>query len=70
MDEKSRVISEKQKLFVKRERVRRAMIKTRPRETICLQFEEVDLLLKWIKSLETEIKTLEERTKRYGIKSN
>ena len=52
MEEKSTVMSEKQKLFIKRERVRRALIKTRPGETICLQFEEVALLLKWIKELE------------------
>ena len=70
MEEKSRVIGEKQKLFIKRERVRRNLIRTRPGETICLQFEEVDLLLKWIKDLEKDQKTLEERNKRYGIKSN
>lgn len=68
MEEKSRVIGEKQKLFIKRERVRRNLIRTRPGETICLQFEEVDLLLKWIKDLEKDQKTLEERNKRYGIK--
>lgn len=68
MEEKSRIIGEKQKLFIKRERVRRNLIKTRPGETICLQFEEVDLLLKWLKDQETEIKTLEERNRRYGIK--
>lgn len=68
MEEKSRVIGEKQKLFIKRERVRRNLIRTRPGETICLQFEEVELLLKWIKDLEKDQKTLEERNKRYGIK--
>ena len=68
MEEKSRVIGEKQKLFIKRERVRRNLIRTRPGETICLQFEEVALLLKWLKDQETEIKTLEERNRRYGIK--
>lgn len=68
MEEKSRVIGEKQKLFIKRERVRRNLIRTRPGETICLQFEEVDLLLKWIKDLEKDSRTLEERNRRYGIK--
>lgn len=68
MEEKTRVIGEKQKLFIKRERVRRNLIRTRPGETICLQFEEVELLLKWIKDLEKDQKTLEERNKRYGIK--
>lgn len=68
MEEKSRVIGEKQKLFIKRERVRRNLIRTRSGETICLQFEEVELLLKWIKDLEKDQKTLEERNRRYGIK--
>ena len=51
MDE-SRV---KQKLFILRERVRRNLIRTRPGETICLQYEEVSLLLKWIKELERKV---------------
>lgn len=51
MDE-SRV---KQKLFILRERVRRNLIRTRPGETICLQYEEVSLLLKWIKELEMKV---------------
>lgn len=68
MEEKTRVMNEKQKLFIKRERVRRNLIRTRPGETICLQHEETALLLKWIKDLETEIKTHEERNKKYGIK--
>ena len=42
-----------QKLFIKRERVRRELIHTRPGETICLNHEQTDLLLKWIKELET-----------------
>ena len=54
----------RQVLFIKRERVRRNMIRTKPGETICLQFEEVDLLLKWIKELETQVKELEERMKK------
>ena len=58
----------RQNLFIKRERVRRAMIKTRPGETICLQYEEVALLLKWIKELEESVKTQEGRNKKYGIK--
>ena len=44
------------------------MIKTRPGETICLQYEEVALLLKWIKELEESVKTQEGRNKKYGIK--
>ena len=69
-DEKSEVVSEKQKLFIRRERIRRELIKTRKGETICLTFEQVDTLLKWMKELENKIKELEERIKKYGIKVN
>ena len=58
------------KLFIKRERVRRELIRTKPGETICLQYEQVDLLLKWLKELEESAKANEERIKKYGIKSN
>ena len=57
----------KQKLFIKRERVRRNLIRTRPGETICLQFEDVELLLKWIKELEKQSKIQDERRLKYGI---
>ena len=56
------------KLFIKRERVRRELIRTKPGETICLQYEQVDLLLKWLKELEETAKANEERIKKYGIK--
>lgn len=69
-EEKSEVVSEKQKLFIRRERIRRELIKTRPRETICLDFEQVDTLLKWMKELENKIKELEERNRKYGIKGD
>ena len=52
MEEKSRVISERTKLFIRRERLRRELLKTKPGETICLQYEEVEMLLKWVKELE------------------
>lgn len=58
----------KQILFIKRERVRRNLIRTRPGETICLQFEEVELLLKWIKELEEKVKIEDERRSKYGFK--
>ena len=48
--------SYKQKIFIKRERIRRALIKTKPGETICLNYEQVDLLLKWMKELEERAK--------------
>ena len=57
----------KQKLFIKRERVRRNLIRTRPGETICLQYEDVELLLKWIKELENQSKIQDERRLKYGI---
>jgi hypothetical protein len=57
----------KQKLFIKRERVRRNLIRTRPGETICLQYEDIELLLKWIKELEKQSKIQDERRLKYGI---
>jgi hypothetical protein len=47
--------TEKTKLFIKRERIRRNLINTRMGETICLQDWEVQLLLSWIKELESEV---------------
>ena len=38
--------------FIKRERLRRALIKTKPGETICLNYEQVQIILTWIKGLE------------------
>jgi hypothetical protein len=58
----------RQVLFIKRERVRRNLIRTKPGETICLQFEEVELLLKWIKELEEQAKIQDERRSKYGFK--
>jgi len=68
MDAKAEVVSERTKLFIRRERVRRELIRTRPGETICLRYEQVEMLLKWMKELELRVKGLEERIKRYGIK--
>ena len=53
--------NEKRRLFIKRERIRRNLINTRTGETICLNAEQVQILLKWIKELE-------ERVREYGIK--
>ena len=61
MEEKAKVLGEKQKLFIQRERVRRNLIHTKPGETICLGWYEIETLLKWIKELE-------ERTGENGIK--
>ena len=46
------VISDKQKTFIKRERIRRELMKTKPEETICLDGEQTEILLSWIKELE------------------
>ena len=66
MEEKARIIGEKEKRFIKRERIRRALIKTKPGETICLQDWEVEILLKWIKELESEVQTAWEAAKQKG----
>lgn len=65
--EKSIIVREWQKIFIQRERVRRELIHTKPGETICLTYEKVALLLKWIKELETKAKRIEERNGVYGI---
>ena len=52
-----------QKLFIKRERIRRELIHTRPGETICLNSEETETLVLWIKGLENKIKLLEAERK-------
>ena len=57
-----------QKLFIKRERIRRELIHTKPGETICLNFEQVTMLLKWLKELENTVKEQEERRRKYGFK--
>ena len=46
---------EKRHLFIKRERIRRELMRTKARETICLQDWQVDILLDWIKELEERI---------------
>lgn len=45
-------VREKRRLFIKRERIRRELMRTKPGETICLQDWQVDILLDWIKELE------------------
>ena len=67
-EEKSQSINERQKLFIMRERLRRDMMRTKPGETICLNFEQVTMLLKWLKELENTVKEQEERRRKYGIK--
>ena len=52
VEPKLEVVSNARREFIKRERVRRALQKTKPGETICLQYEQTEILLKWIKELE------------------
>ena len=47
-----RNVSERTKKFIKRERVRRELLKIKPHETICLQGDTVEIILTWIKELE------------------
>ena len=47
-----RNVSERTKTFIKRERVRRELLKIKPQETICLQGDTVEIILTWIKELE------------------
>ena len=51
------------KLFVKRERIRRNLMNTKPGETICLNSEETETIVLWIKGLENKIKLLEAERK-------
>ena len=69
-EEKSQIINERQRLFIRRERVRRELLKTEPGETICLSFEQVALLTRWIKELETENKTIKERMGKHGVQKS
>jgi hypothetical protein len=66
--EPEEVVSERTKLFIRRERIRRELMRVKPHETICLQGETVETLLKWIHDLETENKTIKERVLKNGIK--
>ena len=47
------------KLLIKRERIRRNLMNTKTGETICLNSEETEMVVSWIKSLENRIKLLE-----------
>ena len=55
--EKATVIGRETKIFIKRERVRRELMKIKPFETICLNGEQTEILLTWIKELEERTKT-------------
>ena len=49
-------VREKRRLLIKRERIRRELMKTKDGETICLQDWQIDILLEWIKELEERVR--------------
>ena len=51
------------KLLIKRERIRWNLMNTKPGETICLNSEETEMVVSWIKALENKIKLLEAERK-------
>ena len=51
------------KLLIKRERIRRNLMNTKPGETICLNSEETETLVLWLKGLENKIKLFEAKRK-------
>ena len=51
------------KLLIKRERIRRNLMNTKPGETICLNSEETKMIVSWLKGLENKIKLLEAERK-------
>lgn len=69
-EEKQQIINERQRLFIRRERVRRELLKINPGETICLNFEQVQLLVRWVKELENENKALKGRNEKYGFQKS
>ena len=54
-------LREERRLPIKRERIRRELMRTKDGETICLQDWQIEILLEWIKELEERVR------KGYGI---
>lgn len=52
MESKAEIVSKARRLFIKRERIRRALQRVQPGEKIMLEAEDVDILLTWLKELE------------------
>lgn len=50
--EKTRIIRESQKRFIMRERLRRELLKVEPGGSVCLSFEQAQMLTRWLKELE------------------
>ena len=49
-------VREKRRQLIKRERIRRELMRTKPGETICLQDWQVEILVDWIKELEERVR--------------
>ena len=64
-EEKMEVISNKKRLFIKRERVRRALMHVKPDTVYCVDQEDAELILAWIKELEERVKELEKGAKKW-----
>ena len=52
MESKVEIVSKARRAFIKRERIRRALMRIKPGKTVCLQSDEVVTLLEWLKELE------------------
>ena len=50
--EKTRIIRESKKRFILRERLRRELLKVEPGGSVCLSFEQAQMLTRWLKELE------------------
>ena len=59
MEEKKTILTNRKKLEIRRERIRRALMNTKPGETICLQDWEIEMVLVWIKELERKVQRIE-----------
>lgn len=58
-DEKMEVVSNKKKLFIKRERIRRTLMHVKPDVVFCVEKEDAELIMAWIKELERKVDELE-----------
>ena len=58
-EEKMEVVSNKKRLFIKRERIRRALMHVKPDVVFCVEKEDAELIMAWIKELERKVDELE-----------
>ena len=64
-EEKMEIISNKKRLFIKRERIRRALMHVKPNVVFCVEKEDAELIMAWIKELEERVKELEKGVKKW-----